>query len=452
MNRSDVTEYYSNEFIIKELIKNAKSREVAGAFMDGRYDQRPNIIQFPSDVIQMARKGITSFHFSVEHWSNPMAIATDNYERLRTGWDMIIDIDSKLGLDESKLAVVHICNLLRKYGIKNFGLKFSGRRGFHISVSWKCFPKEIDYKPLEKQYPDVPRIVANFIRHKIRDDLLKDIIKSKSTNVLREVLGDTFREIDDPFYFIEVEKDWGNRHMFRAPYSFNEKTWLVSVPINFSSLNSFTPKEAEWENVLKKAHPEFFVGEEGEATDLLMDAIDWNAANKKEEVKHEKKLVTFDKKISEENFPPCIKTALSGMNDGKKRTLFTLINFLKMMNWNSEEIEIKIKEWNTKNQPPLPQTTILAQLRYSEKKEIVPPSNCDNSMYFLDIGLCRPDNVCKSNSDKITLKNPVGYPFRIMKRTKKSVKTKKQRGFSCGVCNKEFDTETKLAMHKGRMH
>lgn len=446
MNRSDVTEYYSNDFIVKEMIRNAKNREVAGAFLDGSYDKRPNIIQFPSDVVQMAKKGITSFHFSVEHWSNPMAITTDSYERLRTGWDMIIDIDSKLGMEESKLAATHICSLLKKYGIRNFGIKFSGRRGFHISLSWKTFPKEIDYKPLEKQYPDVPRIVAGFIRSKIRDDLLRDILKAKSTSQLREIIGE--KEIDDPFYFIEVEKDWGNRHMFRAPFSFNEKTWLVSTPISYSDLASFTPKDAEWEKVLNKNHPEFFVGEEGEATDLITEAIDWFAARKKEEVKKEIKKMTFDKKITEELFPPCIKLAMNGMGDGKKRTLFTLINFLRMMNWTPEEIEAKIVEWNKKNKPVLPQSTIIAQLRYSEKRDLVPPANCESNMYFRDIGLCNPDHVCMSNGTAITLKNPVGYPFRIMKKSKKAVK-KKWRGFSCGVCNKEFKTEQSLAIHKG---
>jgi DNA primase catalytic subunit len=446
MNRQDVVEYYSNEKIIAELIKNAKNREVAGAFLDGRYDQRPNIIQFPSDVVQMARKGITSFHFSVEHWSNPMAIATDNYERLRTGWDLIFDIDSKLGIEESKLAATHICNLLRKYSVKNFGLKFSGRRGFHISISWKCFPKEIDYKPLEKQYPDVPRIVAHFIREKIRADLLKDLVRSKGATKLIEIIGESPSELD-PFYFIEVEKDWGNRHMFRAPFSFNEKTWLVSTPISFSSLGSFTPKDAEWENVLKQKHPEFFTGEEGEAADLLTDAIDWNAAQKKEEVKKEiKPRVKWEKKVPEEMFPPCMKAILSGLSDGKKRSVFTLVNFLKMMNWTHEEIEARIQEWNKSNTPPIPNAIVLSTIRYHDAREPAPPANCFNDMYYKSFGVCRPDDICRKMNEK-KLSNPIAYPFKIMKRP-----SSRKRGFSCGVCNKEFRSQYSLSVHKGRMH
>ncbi|HLC67968.1 MAG TPA: hypothetical protein VJI12_03740 [archaeon] len=448
MNRQDVADYYSNERICGELLKNAKNREVAGALWDGRYDQRPNILQFPSDVAQMVRKGVTSFHYSVEHWSNPMALSSDNYERLRTGWDMLIDIDSKLGIEESKLAAGMICQLLRKYGMRNFGLKFSGRRGFHICMPWIMFPKEIDYKPLEKQYPDVPRIIAGFIRSKIREDLLAALVKTKGAKNLVEILGESPNELD-PFYFVEVEKDWGNRHMFRAPYSFNEKTWLVSVPIEQKELQSFDLKNAEFGKVLSEKHPEFFRGESGEATDLITEAIDWHAAQKKEVKVEKKRLVTFDRKISEEHFPPCVKAMLGGLGDGKKRSLFTLINFLKMMNWTRDEIAAKVLEWNAKNRPPLPQSIVLGQLRYAERRETAPPANCTNAAYYIDIGLCRPDAVCTRGGSGITIKNPIAYPFRIMKRTRKE--KPKQRGFSC-LCGKEFPTELSLAMHKGKMH
>src|SRR3989344_2565749 len=445
-NRHQVLEYYSNGRIIDELVKNAKGREVAGALWDGRFDQRPNILQYPSDVVQMARKGVNSFHYSVEHWSNPMALTNENYQKLRTGRDMIIDIDSKLGLDESKLAAELICNLLRKYNITP-GVKFSGRRGFHICIPWGLFPNELDYKALEKMYPEVPRIIAGFVRDKIRDELLHELVKSRGAGTLIESIGDA-SELD-PFYFVEVEKDWGNRHMFRAPYSFNEKTWLVSVPIEQNDLSGFDTKDAEFNKVLSKKRPEFFRGEPGEANDLITEAMDWHAAQKKEVKVEKKRLVTFDRKISEEHFQPWVKAMLGGLGDGKKRSLFTLINFLKMMNWTRDEIAAKVLEWNAKNRPPLPQSIVLGQLRYAERRETAPPANCTNAAYYIDIGLCRPDAVCTRGGSGITIKNPIAYPFRIMKRTRKE--KPKQRGFSC-LCGKEFPTELSLAMHKGKMH
>lgn len=443
LNRHQVAEYYSNERIISELLNGARGREVAGALWDGRYDQRPNILQYPSDVVQMVKKGVTSFHYSVEHWTNPMALASENYEKLRSGWDLIIDIDSKLGVDESKIAARLIGMLLRKYGIRP-GIKFSGRRGFHICVPSGLFPKEIDYKPLAKMYPEVPQILTSFIRRKIGHRLLKELVKTKGASQLIEMLGEAPSKLN-PFYFVEIEKGWGNRHMFRAPYSFNEKTWLVSVPMDFSSLKSFSPKDAEFDRVLSANHPNFFGGE-GDASDLLTDAMDWNALHKKEPQKIAKPVIKikWENKVPEDLFPPCIKLILAGLGEGRKRSVFTLVNFLKTMNWMPEEIEQKITEWNTKNTPPLPASTIISTIRYHEKRQLT-PANCFSDPYYVSFGVCRPDDTCKLINAKKT-SNPVAYPFKKMKRPKKKV-----RGFSC-LCGKEFPTMRSLMMHKGRVH
>ena len=124
ITRKEIFDYYSRDDIAGILVKNASGREVAGAFFDGRYDTRPNILQFPSDVAQMVRKGITSFHYSVEHWQSPMAVHTaGDYAKLRAGWDIVIDIDSKLGVEESQVAALTIIEFLDKYGVHP-GIKF----------------------------------------------------------------------------------------------------------------------------------------------------------------------------------------------------------------------------------------------------------------------------------------------------------------------------------------
>ncbi|MEM7819651.1 MAG: hypothetical protein QXD48_02370 [Candidatus Aenigmatarchaeota archaeon] len=443
MNRREIIEYYSREEIINELLKNAKNREIVGAFWDGTYDKRPNIIQYKNDIVQMAKNGVVSFHFSVEQWSNPMAISADNYNKLRIGWDMIIDVDSKLGLEEAKIATEMICKLLEKYGIKNYGLKFSGRRGFHISLPWIMFPKEIDYKPLTRLYPKIPRIIARFIRKKISEDLMKELIRMSGAKKLIEILGEVPSKMN-PFYFVEVEKDWGNRHMFRAPYSLNEKTWLVSLPIKFSQLKNFSPEIANPNNI--KIYDEFFKGEEGEGIYLLTDALDWYAIIKKEKPKKEVTKINWEKKITEDLFPPCIKSILSGLSDGRKRSIFTLVNFLRMCNWNWQEIEDKVFEWNTKNKQQLPRNIILSQLRWSQQNQMN-PANCDNDLFYSDIGICKPDDICKGKTDKIIIKNPLSYPFKKMK-----LRPRIRRGFSCDICGKEFKTMNGLNYHKGRYH
>src|SRR3989338_1598465 len=440
--KKQVIDYYTSDFITKQMVRNARSREVACAYPDGSYDRRPNIIQYPSDIVQMAKKGITSFHLSVERWSNPMGLSAENYDTLRTGWDFVIDIDSKLGIEEAKQAAMLIIKFLKKYGIRNQGVKFSGRRGFHIVAPWEMFPKEIDYKPLALRYPEIPRILAAFVRENIADELLKIALASPNSKELLETIED--KSQINPFSLIEVEKDWGSRHMFRAPFSLNEKTLLVSVPI--ADLETFRKEDATMEKALKLDGKEFFTAEENEAADLLTDAIDWHARTKKEEPAKKKAIRQWDKKIGEEQFPPCIKLALSGMQDGKKRTIFTLMNFLRMMNWTQEEIEQKILEWNTRNQPALPTSIVLSQLRYNERRETIPPANCDSGSYYIDIGICRPDETCKGGTNRINVKNPINYPFRKMKINRKE---KKFRGFSC-MCGEEFKTQQALAGHKGR--
>ncbi|MEM5779308.1 MAG: hypothetical protein QXJ96_02735, partial [Candidatus Aenigmatarchaeota archaeon] len=132
--REDILEYYSREDILEVLLKIAKGREFVGAFSNGAYSKRPSIVQYPSDIIHMIEDGITSFHCSVERWKNPMLLSIDkrNYNELRNGFDFLIDIDSKIGIEAAKICANLVCNLLKSYGIKSYGIKFSGSRGFHI--------------------------------------------------------------------------------------------------------------------------------------------------------------------------------------------------------------------------------------------------------------------------------------------------------------------------------
>lgn len=459
MNRQQIYSYYSNDFVVEQLMKYSKKREVAGAFWNGAYDKRPNILQYPSDITQMVRNGVTSFHLSVEHWSNAMALTNEKegYDKLRTGWDMIIDIDSKLGLEESKVAAELIRSLLKKYGIKNYGIKFSGRRGFHICLPWIMFPKAVDYKKTELMYPDIPRITARFIRKKIKSSLMDHLIRSRGAKQLIEML-DEVPEKFNPYFFVDVEKDWGNRHMFRAPFSLNEKAWLVSVPVQFNRLKDFSAESAKPENVISHSgvFEEFMRGEENEAVDLVTDAMDWYATIKKEPPKPKgQRMIVWDGKISEEYFPPCIKNILSGLTDGRKRSIFTLVNFLRMTNWPWEEIEQKIYEWNEKNRPPLPRNIILGHLRSSQRNtKNYNPANCppEGDLFYMDtVNICRPDNICKQGTSKIAIKNPIVYPFRLMKISSHRQK-KTYRGYSCGVCNKEFKNTHSLGLHKSRMH
>ncbi len=130
---------------------------------------------------------------------------------------------------------------------------------------------------------------------------------------------------------------------------------------------------------------------------------------KKEEWEEPKKKKYHDIQISnmsEELFPPCIHNIFKGMQDGKKRALFILVNFLKSVGWDADKIEQKVKEWNEKNPDPLREVVMLGHLRHHLSKGSVLPPNCDNKPYYQDLRICEPNNLCRK------IKNPVQYAKR----------------------------------------
>ena len=109
--------------------------------------------------------------------------------------------------------------------------------------------------------------------------------------------------------------------------------------------------------------------------------------------------------VPEKLFPPCIKLMLQGMQDGRKRSTFILINFLRNVGWSKEMIEKRVREWNKKNPEPLRENYILAQLNWNKKQKILPP-NCNNQQYYIGLRICKPENLCK------LIKNPVHFTIR----------------------------------------
>jgi len=123
--------------------------------------------------------------------------------------------------------------------------------------------------------------------------------------------------------------------------------------------------------------------------------------------------------VQEQYFPPCIETLMKGIADGKKRAVFILVNFLRNMGWDLEKVEKTVSEWNAKNYPQLRTNYLRSQLRwhFRQDRNLLPP-NCDNLNFYSSLNICKPDNFCK-NGDRLTIKNPVNYPFRKMRKSQK---------------------------------
>ncbi|MDP3881618.1 MAG: hypothetical protein Q8Q31_01940 [Nanoarchaeota archaeon] len=487
--------YYSNPKIQEILLDFSREREVVPRYYEG-FGRRPDTLTYPSDVMALVNRGATSFHASEEIWADPLKINSEmdskDFNKLRKSWDLLIDIDSPF-LDCSKIAAKLILAALERHGVMNYGIKFSGSKGFHLIIPGKGFPEEYDGKRMSEMFPEWPRAISEFIMSYIQREYYKEVGKilsvgdiEKRTSLKEEELmtikclqcGKSakkgslvkFRcpvcglqmnrrdfkltkrrlrclngncagvlEILDQrdYYYCEYCKDSENeklplnsdknpelfeemrginaekiakldlvlvapRHLFRMPYSLHEKTALASVVLRKDEIESFSPRDANPFNIKIKNYLPIPLPEE--AKNLLIAALEWKKAQVGEEEKLEKKKYENYEKIqvegvTEEMFPKPIKKLLKGLKDGKKRGLFILLTFLKSLNFSPEYINIKLREWNKLNDPPLKEGYVKSQIEWHlrQKKQIMPP-NYDNESFYKDLGLL--DEIPK-------VKNPI---------------------------------------------
>ena len=124
---SKTLSYYKRKEIRELLVKYAKDKEVAVRFKDF-FGKRPDSLQYPNDVVELAKRKATSFHCSEELWSNPLSLRSDmkrkEQDELRIGWDLILDIDCSHFI-YSKLATHILIKILKEEFmiIKNDQLK-----------------------------------------------------------------------------------------------------------------------------------------------------------------------------------------------------------------------------------------------------------------------------------------------------------------------------------------
>ncbi len=434
MNQQEILSYYSREDIQNAIIEFSKNREVVGVYADGGFSKRPNTLFYPADIVAMVKGGMIEFHGSLERWSQPLAIKEGNQQDLRVGWDLILDIDCDF-IEHGKITAKILIDALKKHDIRT-SIKFSGGTGFHLGVAWEAMPKEIDYKKTETLYPNVARSIALYLKDFIRQDLEKAFIKNYSVEDLAKNLNIELGKLltkdgIDPFQITEIDPILiSPRHLFRVPYSLNRKTFLVSTPIKPEDIESFDRDKAKPD--LVKAEIKFLDGfQENEAELLVTEALDFHGRSKTAEGKPKKpfKEIQLKGKVGQDLFPPCIKTISEGLADGRKRSLFILLNFLNSIKWNVEEIEKFVVDWNQKNKPPLPESYIRGQLRYhlGKEKPILPP-NCptaESKGWYDSFDVCKPDATC--GVPRIVLKNPVNYPFKILGAYKQPTKPYKKQ-------------------------
>jgi len=329
--------YYSRSSVQKAILEVAKDREVVCVFPDGRFGKRPDVLQYQSDILQAVAEGAVAFHGSVERWSQPMKLdvgmSKQELDSLRKGWDILIDPDVK-DFEIAKIATRQIIEALKDHGVKNYSVKYTGGKGFHIGIPFESLPETVNFQPINSLYPELFQKIVEYIKWYVRDILREELLAFESPANISQRIGKPLSEIIDengldPFKIVSIDI-FSLRHLFRLPYSLNESSLLVSLPINPEKIEKFEKEDALPEKV--KVEEKFLVQKTSlkDAEGLVIEALDWAAKYLKEvkEVLPPKKLVKA-KFIPEDFFPPCIKTNSSRLKRWEKKVRFYPYKFFE---------------------------------------------------------------------------------------------------------------------------
>lgn len=419
--KSVTLKFYKRKDIQEAMVEHATGREFSVRYGE-TFGKRPDTLQYPREIIELAMQNATSFHCSEERWNNPSALRTDirreELDHLRSGWDLVLDIDCAV-LEYSIIATDVIIRFLRYCGVKDISVKFSGNKGMHIGIPFEAFPQQVAGRKTKGLFPEAPRKIALYIRERIKKELgekimeyeKRDISKVKEkvqleqhdlTSDNRTLRVDKFLQIDTVLL--------SSRHLYRMPYSLHEKSGLVSLPLDPAHVLQFRKEMARPDAILAPMFPFLPRTISGEsARNLLLQAWDFEIEDPREgSVKGEqatRRIEEMDIKspITEEFFPPCMQKICSGLEDGKKRGVFCLINFLGKVGWSRKDIESYLQQWNKeKNRVPLREVYLKSQLKHFNPGERLPP-NCEHEGYYESIGIACHAEHCQK------FKNPVNY-------------------------------------------
>lgn len=430
LSQRDALEYYSRDDVKEALLQLARDREVAGVYASGSFGSRPNVLLYTDDITSMVKSGVVEFHSSIERWSNPMAIRTDNYDSLRSGWDLILDIDCR-DFSHAKLAAGLVYRTLEEHGLSAISLKYTGGKGFHLGIPWESIPQEVNFRKTVGLFPDLARHMGMYIREQMRQELEKKLLKLNTPEELAGLAGkelsqimvkdeDTHKgeRVIDPFQIVDIDPVLiSPRHLFRMPYSLNKGTGYVSLPISINELEGFE-KEHAHPKVVRARKMFLKPGEPNEASALVAETSDWWSIWKKKQRSSPVRQMLPTEKVPEKLFPPCIKNISVGLGDGRKRSVHVLLNFLRSSGWNWQDTERFLEKWNMKNKPPLSDSYIRGQVRWQRmRKKTLPPPNCSHQGYYISYGVCVPDDTCGGKAK--TVKNPAVYPQKLIEASPK---------------------------------
>ncbi|MCA9495992.1 MAG: hypothetical protein KC589_03540 [Nanoarchaeota archaeon] len=452
--------FYSRNDIQKAILKFAKNREIGTRF-DGYFGKRPEVMDNLYDIKKLIEKGVLSFHMSEEIWENPLLLGNQNQteeEKIknRNGWDLILDLD---GVDflYAQIAGKIIIEFLEELGIKNISTKFSGNKGFHIAIPFEAFSKNIiGIGETRTLFPQAARKIASYIMFEVKGKISKQILENeksieniaKKYNIpLEDLINDDPKSLNFNFEkVIEIDTILiASRHLFRMPYSLNEKSGLVSIPVENNKITSFKKFEANPDMVKPEKYEKYeflkYNPKFGKDADILLvksyedneerkQELEKRARKLKQERQGMKKGLIFEgdysgdlfeitEEVDPKDFPQTIQFVLNNeLPDGKKRALFLILTYLYSIKYKPEHIDEIIENWNKKQPTPLKTNYLHAQLFwFNSRNSIISPPNFTNDNYYKGIGI--PEDIIQADRNKFkntNIKNPLHYTYIMQQR------------------------------------
>lgn len=240
----DVLDYYRRKDVAEAIYRYGKDRKV-------KLTNEPNTlgggggnitIHSPDDIAGLAKKFLEGNENSVprKYPSFHATIGISSKGLMRQnhrGADIVIDIDIKDNFREAFKQGRKVIDFLDYYNVA-YRIKFSGGSGPHIIIPYEWLPKSL------QNSGDFTRI-HHIIFHII-------LSRSKASH------------IDGSFTFFD--------HYYRIPYSINEHTGLISLPLHRDQYNEFTPSMASINNV--QVDEMWFSDIDEQAKEAILEMID----------------------------------------------------------------------------------------------------------------------------------------------------------------------------------
>ena len=235
--------YKRNPPVVWEMFKFVRPRELAFVpireWKEGKAHRWINVGRIGNflQALEGHYKTETRWHLFASIQYVRKAYDTGEHINLKTswivwGWDIVVDLDHdpERGRGQSFwdawAECLAVCELYDEYGLP-YWVKFSGGRGFHVTVPWRW--------PLRAE-TGRPYLQALF-----RPDEFSRIAQKWATAISERLRLRT----------MDASTTYKHQGLIRVPYSVHPKTGLVALPLSRAELADFDPEMARPEMVAR---------------------------------------------------------------------------------------------------------------------------------------------------------------------------------------------------------